>query len=102
MNPINESKPAFDLKKFDGIIAKIKYLESKIDNIVVGDDMKKLIKEIVDQEIKIGVSQVRFKSIVVSTEQEVIALSEQGYDCQSIGENKWLMKRNINIPFKGS
>ena len=49
-----------------------------------------------------GVSQVKFKSKIVSTEQEIIALSEQGYDCQSIGENKWLMKRNLNIPFKGS
>ena len=102
LNPINGYKPAFDLKKFDGIIAKIKYLESKIDNIVEREDMKKLIKEIVAQEIKMGVSQVKFKSIIVSTDQEIIALSEQGYDCQSIGENKWLMKRNLNIPFKGS
>jgi len=102
LNPVNGNKPAFDLKKFDGIIAKIKYLESKIDNIVEREDMKKLIKEIVTQEIKMGVPQVKFKSIIVSTDQEIIALTEQGYDCQSIGENKWLMKRNLNIPFKGS
>jgi len=25
--------------------------------------------------------------------EEVVALAKQGYDCQPIGENKWLMRR---------
>ena len=37
---------------------------------------------------------------IVKTEKELIELSNQGYECQQVGNNKWLMRRKIsNITF---
>ncbi|MHC1610713.1 MAG: hypothetical protein ACXQTW_03785 [Candidatus Methanospirareceae archaeon] len=32
---------------------------------------------------------------VVTTEEGIIELSNKGYDCQVIGENKWLMRKKL-------
>ncbi len=52
------------------------------------------------QELKAEKAQAKADSKIVATEKEVIELSNQGYDCQPIGENKWLMRRGPNATFK--
>jgi len=37
-----------------------------------------------------------YESKIVTSEDEVIKLSNEGYDCHLVGENKWLMRKRIN------
>lgn len=92
LNPINGKKHTFDLRKLDVIIDKIKEMDSKIDNFIKIDDLKNIVKEIIIQELKTETTQNAFDSKIVTTEKEIIELSNQGCDCQSIGKSKWLMR----------
>jgi len=83
----------FDLKKIEGIIAKIKDMDARIDNLVKTDDLKEVIKEVVREELKNQISAKQYESKIVSTEEEVIELSNLGYECQPLGNRKWLMRR---------
>lgn len=38
-------------------------------------------------------SQKYYDMKIVTSEEEIIELARQGYDCQQIAENKWLMMR---------
>jgi integrase len=96
LNPINGKRKVYDLKKLEDIQAKIKELDSKIDNFIKTDDLKKLVKSIIIKELKLQISSNKFDSKIVTTEKEIIELSNQGYDCQPIGNNKWLMRRKIS------
>jgi len=97
LNPINGKKHTFDLKKLEGVIAKIKEMDNRINNFIEKEDVKKLVREITSQEIKTDSAQIEFKSKIVTTEEEIIRLSNQGYDCQPIGKSKWLMRRGIHM-----
>jgi integrase len=83
LNPINGKRNTYDLKKLEGIQAKIKEMDSKIDSLHKEIDLRK----------KAEMSQNNFESKMVSTEEEIIELSNQGYDCQPIGKDRWLMRR---------
>ena len=48
-----------------------------------------IIKKFEEKEINSNNCNVK----IVSSEDEIISLTEKGYDCQTIGENKWLMKK---------
>jgi Ni,Fe-hydrogenase III large subunit len=95
LNPINGKKNVYDLKQIEGIQAKIKELDEKIDNLLKTNDIKKLVKEIVSKELKNKISISKFESKILTTEKEIIELSNQGYDCRPIGKNKWLIKRKL-------
>ena len=41
------------------------------------------------------VKKEHYKSVIVTTEDEVIKLANKGYDCQILGGNKWLMRRKL-------
>jgi hypothetical protein len=100
LNPINGKKPVFDPKQMKDIINKIKEVDEKVDNFIKTEDLKKLVKEVIDKELKTNATQNQFESKIVKTEKELIELSNQGYECQQIGNNKWLMRRKIsNITF---
>ena len=96
LNPINGKKPVFDLKKIEGIIAKIKDMDARIDSLVKTDDLKEVIKEVVKEELKNQISAKQYESKIVSTEKEVIELSNLGYECQPLRNGGWLMRRKIN------
>jgi len=38
----------------------------------------------------------QYESKIVSTEDEIIELSNLGHECQPLGNGKWLMKRKVN------
>ena len=76
LNPLSK-KQEIDLNKLEGLKAKIRELEEEI---------KKLKEEGVRNQAKYDVR-------IVTSEEEIIELAKLGYDCQPIGESRWLMKR---------
>jgi len=78
LNPLSK-KQEIDLNKLEGLKAKIKELEEEI---------RKLKEERVSNQAKYDVK-------IVTSEEEIIELAKLGYDCQPIGESKWLMKIEI-------
>jgi len=96
VNPINGQKKHFDMKQLEGIIAKIKDLEERIDCIPTIETIRKMILKILEKnEIGRNSSEI-YESKIVNTKEEVINLSNLGFDCQLIGNNEWLMrKKNI-------
>jgi hypothetical protein len=52
--------------------------------------MKELITKLLDEKVE----QLKPKqdTVIVSTEEDIIKYSKQGYSCTPIGNNKWLMK----------
>jgi len=95
LNPINGKRTIFDPKQMEDIINKIKDMDARIDNLIKTDDLKKIIKEVVDQELKNQAISKQYESKIVSTEDEIIELSNLGYECQPLGNNKWLMRKKI-------
>lgn len=75
LNPINQ-KREFDLNKWKDIKAKI-------------EEFEKRIKEL--EERKAGSNYCDVK--IANSEEEIVALARLGYDCQAIGDNKWLMRK---------
>jgi len=95
VNPINGKKKHFDLKQIKGIIAKIKDLEGRIDNLPTSEMVQKIVSEVLE---KSGFSRdpiEEYESKIVNTKEEVIQLSNLGFDCQSIGKSEWLMRKKI-------
>ena len=76
LNPIS-LKQEFDLSTVKGLQEKIAALEEAIESM-----RRHSNDESTKYEIKI-----------VNTEEEIVELASQGWRCQVIGENKWLMKR---------
>jgi len=83
------------LRKIEDLIKKVKEIDEKLKAL---NETK--IKEIVFNVIKeYGVilngsthstSNQKYDVKIVTREEEIIELAKQGYDCQQIGENKWL------------
>lgn len=95
LNPINGKKPVFNPKQMKDIVDKIKDMDKKIDSFINTDDLKNLVKEVISKELKTNTTQNQFESKIVKTEKELIELSNQGYECQQIGNNKWLMRKRL-------
>jgi integrase len=97
LNPISGTQHE-DLRKIEDLIKKVREIDEKLKTF---NETK--IKEIVFSVIKeYGVifngndhltSEQKYDVKIVTSEEEIIELAKQGYDCQQIGENKWLMKR---------
>lgn len=79
MNPLNHERE-YDLSKFEDIKEKIEMLENRI-------------KELEDKKVNPNGNDVK----IVNSEEEIIELVKLGYECQFIGENKWLMKIDKKI-----
>ena len=102
LSPINGNKKVYDLKKLEDIQAKIKDLDSKIDSFIKTEDLMEIIKEFINKELKNQASTKQYESKIVSAEEEVIELSDLGYECQPLGNGKWLMRRKANISFNST
>ncbi len=99
LNPISGTQHE-DLRKIEDLIKKVKEIDEKLKSL---NETK--IKEIVFNVIKeYGIifngtnhstSNQKYDVKIVTSEEEIIELAKQGYDCQQIGENKWLMKKRI-------
>lgn len=74
LNPLSQ-KPEFDLSKLEGLRQKIEELEERV----------KVLEE--------SKTNADCDAKIVTSEEELILLTKLGYACQTIGRNKWLMKR---------
>ncbi|MEM2704789.1 MAG: tyrosine-type recombinase/integrase [Candidatus Bathyarchaeia archaeon] len=77
LNPFNQQQE-FDLNKLEDIKAKIEELEKKI------------------KELEEAKSSNSYDVKIATSLEQVIALAKIGYDCQPVGENRWLM-RKVNV-----
>jgi len=89
LNPINGKRKHYDLKEIKGIRGKIQDMDKRIPSI---EQIKELIKEVLQDELIRLKQVVEHDSRIVSTEQEVLELSKMGYSCSFLGNGKWLMR----------
>ena len=90
MNPISGAPSRPSPEEID------EKIDNKMKGFVQSPEFKKICNEIF-QEILKNNNNERYKSVIVTSEDEVIKLSNKGYDCQIIGPSKWLMRRKISI-----
>jgi integrase len=89
LNPINGKRKYYNLKEIKGIRGKIQDMDKRISSI---EQIKELIKDVLQEEIIRLKQIVEHDSRIVSTEQEILEFSKLGYSCTSLGNNKWLMR----------
>ncbi|MCD6371240.1 MAG: site-specific integrase [Candidatus Aenigmarchaeota archaeon] len=99
LNPYSAGKEE-ELRKLEDVIKKVKELDEKIQSL-----NEAWIKEIVLKVIRefgfmmnnnnCNLNQVKYDVKIVTSEEEIIELAKQGYDCQQIAQNKWLMRKKI-------
>lgn len=77
LNPISLERE-YDLNKLKDIKAKIKELERRMKDL----EKAKLNSDSFDVKI-------------VTSEEEIVEFAKLGYDCQSVGANRWLMRKQI-------
>lgn len=85
LNPVSGTQSKENLEDIKNLQTKIEELESQIKIITNG---------LANGSAANG--DQMYDSRIVTTEEEIIELSNKGYDCQVIGENKWLMRKKIN------
>jgi len=95
VNPINGKKKFYDLKQIKGITAKIKDLEERINTLLSTETVQKMILDILEKHGVGQNSSETYESKIVTSEKQIIELSNQGYECQTLGNKKWLMRKNI-------
>lgn len=93
LNPISEAQSKPSLEEID------QKINDKIKDFIQGQEFKEVCCEIVQKLLENDGNNKCYKSVIVTTEDEVLKLSNKGYDCQTIGENKWLMKRPKKVKF---
>jgi hypothetical protein len=84
LNPISGTQSKQNLDDIKNLQAKIEELENQIKIIMNG----------LANGNTVSANQM-YDTRIVTTEEEIIKFSSKGYDCQVIGENKWLMKRKL-------
>ena len=89
LNPINGKRKYYNLKEIKGIRGKIQNMDKRIPSI---EQIKKLIKEVLQEEMIRLKQVVEHDSRIVSTEQEILEFSKLGYSCTALGNGKWLMR----------
>jgi len=95
LNPINGKRKYFDLKQIKGITDKIKGLDERINSLPSAEMVRKIVSEILEENGIFKDSAEEYESKIVNTKDEVIRLSNLGFDCQLIGNNEWLMRKKI-------
>jgi len=99
LNPINGKKKHFDMKQIKGIIAKINDLEKRLGVLPTGESVQEMILDALEKNRRGQNSSEIYESKIVSSKEEVINLSNLGYDCQPIGNCEWLMRKKV---FRGN
>ena len=99
LNPYSAGREE-ELRKLEDVIKKVKELDEKIQSL-----NEAWIKEIVLKVIRefgfmmnnnnCNLNQAKYDVKIVTSEEEIIELAKQGYDCQQIAQNKWLMRKKI-------
>jgi integrase len=85
LNPISATSSKQTVEDIKSLSAKIEELENQI----------KLLTSGMVNGNAIAPNQ-KYESKIVASEEELVRLSNLGYECQQIGQEKWLMKQKIN------
>jgi hypothetical protein len=93
LNPISGTRSEPSSEEID-----IK-IDEKIKGLLKSPELKKYVYNIIQELIQRNKNEISYKSVIVTTEDEVLKLSNQGYDCQALGNGKWLMRRPIKVKF---
>jgi len=87
-----------EIRKLEDVIRKVKELDKKI-NVFSETKIKEIILEVLkDLNIVFNnnhSNSSKYDVKIVTTEEEIIKLAKVGYECQSIGQNKWLMRKEL-------
>jgi len=89
LNPINGDKKHYNLEEIKDIQAKIKDMDKRIPAI---EQIKELIIEVFEDKLSSLKQAIENDTKIVSSENEIIAFSKQGYSCTPLGNGKWLTK----------
>lgn len=84
LNPISASSSKQTVEDIKSLQTRIEELENQI----------KLLTSGIVNGTAIAPNQ-KYESKIVTTERELITLSNLGWECQLIGQEKWLMRRKI-------
>ena len=95
LNPINGRRKHYDLRQIKGIIAKIKDIENQLDSLPTIEIVQKIVNEILEKHGTCQNSSETYESKIVCSEKDIIQLSNLGYDCQFVGQSKWLMRKKV-------
>jgi integrase len=82
LNPISETQSKPSPEEIE------QKIESKIKEFMRSEEFKQAIYEALN-------GNNRYESKIVNTKEELIELSNRGFECQVIGPNKWLMRRHV-------
>jgi len=90
-----------ELKKLEDVIKKVKELDEKLkmlNEAWIKEIVLKVIKEFgfIISNCNFTPFQAKYYVKIVTSEEEIIELAKQGYDCQQIVPNKWLMRKQLN------
>ena len=69
--------------------------EPTIDSLPTTEMVKKIVSKLLEEN---GISRNplwEYESKIVNTKEEVIRLSNLGFDCQPIGNREWLMRKKV-------
>ncbi len=99
LNPYSAGKEE-ELRKLEDVIKKVKELDEKIQSLNearIKDIVLKVIREFgfMMNNNNCNLNQAKYDVKIVTSEEEIIELAKQGYDCQQIAQNKWLMRKKI-------
>lgn len=71
-------------------------MENKLEEFAQSDEFKEACKSVF-REMQENNNNNRYKSKIVESEEEIIELSNKGYECQPMSESKWLMRKEASI-----
>ena len=83
------------MNQIKGITVKIKDLEARIDSPPATEIVQKMISEALERNGVEQNSSEIYGSNIMNIKEEVIRLSNIGFDCQPIGNSEWLMWKKI-------
>ena len=87
LNPISSKQGRASPEEID------QKIEEKLKEFLVSEEFGEVCQRNLKNVLLKGERQ--YESRIVDSEEEVIRLTNRGYDCQMMGVNKWLMKRKI-------
>lgn len=90
LNPISGTPSKPSTSEIEDLI------DNKLEKFAQSDEFKEVCKTAF-QELLENNNGNNYKSKIVESEEEIIELSNKGYQCQPIGENKWLMRKEYRI-----
>lgn len=66
-----------------------------MDGFPASEMVKRIVSKLLEENGISGNPLGEYESKIVNSKEEVIRLSNLGFDCQSIGNREWLMQKKV-------